>query len=127
MTPLFVLNDPPYGTERSYNGLRLVGDLAKRQGEEVKVFLMGDGAACAKSGQKVPQGYYNLGRMIQVVAQHGGGCGGLRQLHGCARRAGRRPGGGCPARHDGAAGRLDPMGNAGAGFLARSPCRARLH
>lgn len=35
---LFVLNDPPYGTERSYNALRLAGSLSKRGGEEVKVF-----------------------------------------------------------------------------------------
>jgi uncharacterized protein involved in oxidation of intracellular sulfur len=66
---LFILNDPPYGTERSYNGLRLAGTLAKRKGEAVRVFLMGDAAGCAKSGQTVPQGYYNLGRMLQVVAQ----------------------------------------------------------
>ena len=64
---LFVLNDPPYGTERSYNSLRLAGALAKREDEEVRVFLMGDAAACAKAGQSVPQGYYNLNRMLQVV------------------------------------------------------------
>jgi len=69
---LIILNDPPYGTERSYNGLRLAGALAKREGEAVRVFLMGDAAACAKVGQKVPQGYYNLGRMLQVVAQNRG-------------------------------------------------------
>jgi uncharacterized protein involved in oxidation of intracellular sulfur len=46
--------------------------LAKREDEAVKVFLMGDAAACAKDGQKVPQGYYNLGRMLQVVAQNRG-------------------------------------------------------
>jgi uncharacterized protein involved in oxidation of intracellular sulfur len=72
MKTLLILNDPPYGTERSYNGLRLAGALAKRESQEVRVFLMGDAAACAKSGQKVPQGYYHLGRMIQVVAQHRG-------------------------------------------------------
>ncbi len=72
MKTLLILNDPPYGTERSYNGLRLAGALAKRNGEEVRVFLMGDAAACAKGGQKVPQGYYNLGRMLQVVAQNRG-------------------------------------------------------
>jgi uncharacterized protein involved in oxidation of intracellular sulfur len=72
MKTLFILNDPPYGTERSYNGLRLAGALAKRAEPEVRVFLMGDAAACAKVGQKVPQGYYNLGRMLQVVAQNRG-------------------------------------------------------
>jgi uncharacterized protein involved in oxidation of intracellular sulfur len=69
---LFVLNDGPYGTERSYNGLRLAGSLAKREGEQVRVFLIGDAAACAKGGQKVPQGYYNLGLMLQSVARRGG-------------------------------------------------------
>ena len=29
---LFILNDPPYGTERSYNGLRLAGSLSTREG-----------------------------------------------------------------------------------------------
>ena len=56
---LFILNDAPYGTERSYNALRLAGALARREAEEVRVFLIGDAAACAKAGQKVPQGYYN--------------------------------------------------------------------
>jgi hypothetical protein len=56
---LLVLNDPPYGTERSFNGLRLAKALAGK-GTHVTVFLMADAVACAKSGQKVPQGYYNL-------------------------------------------------------------------
>lgn len=72
MKTLFVLNDPPYGTERSYNGLRLAGSLAKRDGKNVRVFLIGDGAACAKHGQTVPNGYYNLERMLRVVTQRGG-------------------------------------------------------
>jgi sulfur relay (sulfurtransferase) complex TusBCD TusD component (DsrE family) len=29
---LFILNDPAYRTERSYNGLRLAISLAKREG-----------------------------------------------------------------------------------------------
>ena len=69
---LFILNDPPYGTERSYNALRLVGSLAKREGEQVKVFLIGDAAAAAKAGQKVPQGYYNIEVMLRGVAKRGG-------------------------------------------------------
>ncbi len=50
---LFILNDPPYGTERSYNGLRLAGSLARREGEPVHIFLIGDAVTCAKVGQKV--------------------------------------------------------------------------
>jgi uncharacterized protein involved in oxidation of intracellular sulfur len=66
---LFILNDPPYGTERSYNALRLAGALAKRDSDELRVFLIGDAAACAKSGQSVPQGFYNINRMLQFITQ----------------------------------------------------------
>jgi uncharacterized protein involved in oxidation of intracellular sulfur len=70
MKTLFILNDAPYGSERSYNGLRLAGALAKRDGQEIKLFLIGDAAACAKSGQKVPQGYYNTEVMLKGVIRH---------------------------------------------------------
>ena len=69
---LFILNDPPYGTERNYNALRLAGSLAKREGEQVKVFLIGDAASAAKAGQKVPQGYYNIEIMLRSVTKRGG-------------------------------------------------------
>ncbi len=72
---LVILNDPPYGTERTYNGLRLAGALVKRPDVTVKIFLMADAAAGAKTGQRVPQGFYNVGRMLQVVLQHGGAVG----------------------------------------------------
>jgi len=68
---LFILNDPPYGTERSYNALRLAGALSKRSGEDVKIFLVGDAASCAKANQKVPQGYYNVEVMLRGAAKHG--------------------------------------------------------
>ena len=71
-TMLFILNDPPYGSERSYNALRLAGALAGREGVRVRLFLMGDAAACAKAGQKVPQGYYNTEFMLHAVMAHGG-------------------------------------------------------
>ncbi len=70
MKLLFVLNDPPYGTERSYNGLRLAKAL-QGKGAEVSVFLMADAVGCAKAGQKVPQGYYNLELMVKSVARKG--------------------------------------------------------
>lgn len=68
---LFILNDPPYGTERSYNALRLARKLLESQ-EAVRVFLMGDAAACAAAGQKVPQGYYNIGDMLGAVIRRKG-------------------------------------------------------
>jgi uncharacterized protein involved in oxidation of intracellular sulfur len=71
MNVLLILNDPPYGTERSFNGLRLAGSLAKRDPTAVRVFLIGDGVGCAVGGQNVPNGYYHLDRMIQSAAHHG--------------------------------------------------------
>ena len=71
MNTLLILNDPPYGTERSYNGLRLAGALAKRDDSEVRVFMMGDAVGCAAANQKVPDGYYHLDRMIASATRHG--------------------------------------------------------
>lgn len=70
MKTLFILNDAPYGTERSYNALRLAGSLSKHEGQEVKVFLIGDAASCAKAGQKLPQGYYNIEVMLKNIARN---------------------------------------------------------
>lgn len=75
MHTLFILNDAPYGSERSYNALRLARQLGKMEGETVRVFLMGDAVACAKSGQKVPEGYYNAGDMVRMVGGDVGLCG----------------------------------------------------
>ena len=71
MKTLFVLNDPPYGTERSYNGLRLANALAKREGEEVQIFLMADAVSCAIAGQQTPNGYYNIERMVASAIKRG--------------------------------------------------------
>jgi uncharacterized protein involved in oxidation of intracellular sulfur len=73
---LLILEGPAYGDERSYNGLRLAGSLAKRDETEVRVFLIGDAAGCALVGQNTPEGYFNLERMIKLVAVRGGeiGC-----------------------------------------------------
>ncbi|HVD02141.1 MAG TPA: DsrE family protein [Candidatus Dormibacteraeota bacterium] len=68
MKALIILNDPPYGTERSYNGLRLAMSLAKTEGTELRLFLMADAVACAKADQKTPDGYYNLERMLRGLA-----------------------------------------------------------
>jgi uncharacterized protein involved in oxidation of intracellular sulfur len=75
MNTLFILNDAPYGTERSYNALRLARALAKEPGQSVRVFLMGDAVACARAGQKVPDGYYNAGDMVRMVGGEVGLCG----------------------------------------------------
>jgi uncharacterized protein involved in oxidation of intracellular sulfur len=69
MKVLIILNDAPYGSERTYNGLRLAGALARQEGVELKVFLIGDAAAGAHRGQKVPSGYYNVQTMLGAVTR----------------------------------------------------------
>ncbi|MBI2331900.1 MAG: DsrE family protein [Chloroflexi bacterium] len=68
---LFIINDAPYGNERPYNALRLAHNLVKKPEAQVQVFLMGDGVMCARKGQKTPDGYYNIERMIKSLAQRG--------------------------------------------------------
>ena len=75
MKTLFVLNDAPYGSERTYNGARLAGALAGQAGNEVRVFLMGDAASAAHNHQKVPTGFYNLEVMLGAVVKQGGAIG----------------------------------------------------
>lgn len=71
MKTLLILNDAPYGAERSYNGLRLANNLIKQENTEITIFLMGDAVMCAKAGQKTPDGYYNLERMLKPIVRKG--------------------------------------------------------
>ena len=68
---LFVINDGPYGNERSYNGLRHAMNLVKRTDVMVRIFMIGDGVQCALSNQKTPDGYYNVERMLKSLARRG--------------------------------------------------------
>jgi uncharacterized protein involved in oxidation of intracellular sulfur len=69
---LLVVNDAPYGSERTYNALRLAGTLMQVEPElELTVFLLGDATACARVGQTTPQGYYNVERMLLPVVRKG--------------------------------------------------------
>lgn len=69
MNILFILNGAPYGSEASYNALRLAGALSKREGNVVRVYLMGDAASTAKSGQKLAANHGNLEAMLHVLVQ----------------------------------------------------------
>jgi uncharacterized protein involved in oxidation of intracellular sulfur len=68
---LFIINDAPYGNERAYNALRLAAAVAGKEGQQVRVFLMADAVACAKAGQKVPEGYYNIQLMLGKIIRKG--------------------------------------------------------
>ena len=72
MKILIILNDAPYGTERSYNGLRLAKSLINSDSDiELTVFLMADAVNCAKAGQNPPSGYYNIELMLKAVLRQG--------------------------------------------------------
>ncbi len=71
MKTLFILNEDPYGNERSYNALRLSGALAKGNGNTVTVFLMGNGVPCGLKGQQTPNGFYNIERMLKGLIRKG--------------------------------------------------------
>jgi uncharacterized protein involved in oxidation of intracellular sulfur len=87
MNTLIILNEPAYGNERTYNGLRLALSLAKAETVELRVFLMGDSVAAAKPRQKTPEGYYNLERMLKGLAANQipiGACGTCLDARGMA-------------------------------------------
>lgn len=67
MNILIIINDPPYGTEKAYNALRLANQLLKKSPEnEVNIFLLADAVICGMADQKTPDGYYNIGRMMRM-------------------------------------------------------------
>lgn len=73
MNILIIINDAPYGTEKAFNALRLATQAQKDYPESrVTVFLMADAVGCALPGQKTPDGYYNIERMLKSVTVHGG-------------------------------------------------------
>jgi uncharacterized protein involved in oxidation of intracellular sulfur len=73
MNVLFILNDAPYGTEKTYNAFRLAMATQKdHPATEVRVFLMADAVTAAIPAQGTPQGYYNIERMVKSVIARGG-------------------------------------------------------
>ncbi|SDG40425.1 uncharacterized protein involved in oxidation of intracellular sulfur [Pseudomonas benzenivorans] len=68
---LFILNEAPYGSERAYNAMRLAGALCGHAGQQVRVFMLADAVGCARAGQKVPEGYYNVALMLGKVIRSG--------------------------------------------------------
>lgn len=72
MKMLIILNDAPYGNERTYNALRLCAVLLTLEEDlDLTVFLLGDAVWCARRGQETPTGYYNIERMLKPVLRRG--------------------------------------------------------
>jgi len=71
-TLTIIINDPPYGTERVWNALRLASSLVSAAiGMNVNIFLLGDAVSAAKKGQDTPEGYYNLEQMLKDLIKQG--------------------------------------------------------
>jgi len=67
-----IINDAPYGIEKPWNALRLAStSVGEEIGMNVRVFLMGDSVLSAKKGQKTPDGYYNMEKMLQSLVKRG--------------------------------------------------------
>jgi uncharacterized protein involved in oxidation of intracellular sulfur len=73
MNYLIILNDAPYCTERSYNGLRLAMSLMSQETDAaVTVFLIGDAVTCARAGLQAPDDCdYSIERMLTPIAGRG--------------------------------------------------------
>ena len=71
-TFLFILNGSAHGSESTFNGLRLADSLSRQEGNEVRLFLLGDAVTCAKNGQKVRHGYYKVELMLHPILRRQG-------------------------------------------------------
>jgi uncharacterized protein involved in oxidation of intracellular sulfur len=71
-TVTIIVNTPPYGDERIWNALRLAKALVSGATKtKINVFLLGDAVSAAKKGQKTPEGYYNLEKMLKELVEKG--------------------------------------------------------
>lgn len=69
---MIVINGPAYGSDETFNAIRLANALVRREDASVQIFLMGDAVGCAVAGQHTPDGYYALDRMLRTFARYGG-------------------------------------------------------
>lgn len=71
MEYLFIFNDSPHASQRTYNGLRLAVSLARSAENRVHAFLLGDGVI-AGLGQPAPlNAFYNTQELLSQLAQRG--------------------------------------------------------
>ena len=71
-TLTIIVNGAPYGAEQVWNALRLAAaSISSSIGMSVNVFLLGNAVTAAKKGQKPPEGYYNLEKMLRDLLTNG--------------------------------------------------------
>jgi len=86
-TVTLIINEAAYGKERAWNALRLAMAMMVKD-MKVNIFLLEDGVTVAKKGQRPPEGYYNLEKMLTELVQSGAKvrvCGTCLQARGMSR------------------------------------------
>ncbi|MCG6201616.1 DsrE/DsrF/TusD sulfur relay family protein [Psychromonas antarctica] len=71
-TILFILNDGPYGSEKTFNALRLALNIKEEYGSRVaiNIFLMSDSVTAGLPNQRVSEGY-NIEQMLEILLAQG--------------------------------------------------------
>ncbi|WP_028863085.1 DsrE/DsrF/TusD sulfur relay family protein [Psychromonas aquimarina] len=71
-TLLFILNNGPYGSEKTFNALRLALNIKEQHEENVrlKLFLMSDAVTAALHNQRPSEGY-NIEQMLEILLAQG--------------------------------------------------------
>lgn len=69
MEYLFIFNDSPYGSQRTYDGLRLALALARQT--PIRVFLFGDGVTSGLAGIAPCNAEFNPQDMLKTIASLG--------------------------------------------------------
>ena len=72
MSIVMILNHAPYGSEMTFNALRMAMALQATEARpELSLSLMADAVFCGMPNQMTPQGYYNIERMIKSLISKG--------------------------------------------------------
>jgi uncharacterized protein involved in oxidation of intracellular sulfur len=72
MKILIIINDAPYGTEKMFTALRLAMSLQNESPENIlKIFLIADAVTAALPNQSVPEGYYNIEKLLKAIIGKG--------------------------------------------------------
>jgi len=64
---LFIFNDSPYGSQRTFNGLRVAAELS-RSHARLAIFLLGDGVTAGVKRQSPSDVAYNAQEMLRLLA-----------------------------------------------------------
>jgi len=73
MKILVIIQGAPYGSERTYNGLRTAMALQRGKRDiELFLFLFADAVTALLVNQETTQGFYNIERMLKSILKKGG-------------------------------------------------------